>query len=103
MNRRSALPRRWPSAACRRSALSPCGLGKWRCCPDARRQHEALDDADVELSDAVDVPLQAVAPLDGTDAGRRAREDQVASPEFEQCGQEGNLVWNVPDHLVEIA
>src|SRR5262245_14455491 len=57
----------------------------------------------MEVADSVHVTLEAIALLDGGNAGGSAGEDQVASPELEEAGQECDLVRYVPDHLRKIA
>src|SRR4051794_37709032 len=47
--------------------------------------------------------VQPIAALNGTDARRRAREDQVARRQLEQAGQVGDRLVDLPDQLAEVA
>src|SRR6185295_13188970 len=51
---------------------------------ERRGQTAGLDDAYLQIADAIDVALKAITPLGGADAGGRAGEDQIAALKREQ-------------------
>src|SRR3546814_14566405 len=59
--------------------------------------------SDLQLADALDEAVQRVAALHRRHARRRARHDQVAGPQLEQLGAEGDHLRHLPDQLVEVA
>ena len=71
-------------------------LGHQRCLK------RTLDDQAAYGADALDVTVQPVALSGGRHPGRRPGHDDIPRSQFEESGQIGYDLGNLPDHLTEI-